>query len=443
MFERFRHFVNSHKLMTPRNRILVAVSGGIDSVVLCHLFSRTRVHFALAHCNFNLRGAESDGDELFVKNLAQELDVPFFVKHFDTLEVVDREGISVQMAARDIRYEWFRQLAHEEGYDKIAIAHNLNDQMETFFINLFRGTGISGLRAMLPETDGIIRPLLSFSRDDIEEYAKENGLAHREDSSNASDKYLRNRIRHHLIPLLKELQPSFNPIFHENLSRITDVETIYHKQIERQRDLLVKKYDNCDLIHIHELMNLEAHNTYLYEFLKPYGFNESTSGQITSVLNDIPGKVFYSPTHRLIKDRDVLIIEPLSNVPSTIPEEIFLDPDVVNLTTPISLTFTKIERKELPIIDPSSHIAWLDQKLLKFPLCLRRYKIGDRFRPLGMTGTRKLSDFLTNLKLSIPDKEKVWVLTSNDEIVWVVGYRIDDRFKVTPQTQEILKILRY
>lgn len=443
MFERFRHFVNSNKLMVPSNHILVAVSGGIDSVVLCHLFSRTRVHFALAHCNFSLRGAESDGDELFVKNLAEKLDVPFYVKRFDTLEVVHREGISIEMAARDIRYEWFRQLAKEEGYDKIAIAHNLNDQMETFFINLFRGTGISGLRAMRPEADGIIRPLLPFSREEIEEYAAENGLSHREDSSNASDKYLRNRIRHHLIPLLKELQPSFNPIFHENLGRLTDVETIYHTQIERQRELLVKKDDNCDLINIQELCKLEAHNTYLFEFLRPYGFNEPTSGQITSVLDDIPGKVFYSPTHRLIKDRDVLIIEPLSQVPSTIPDEIFLDTDVVNLTSPISLSFTKITRKDLPIIDPSSHIAWLDQKLLKFPLCLRKYKIGDRFRPLGMTGTRKLSDFLTNLKLSIPEKEKVWVLTSNDEIVWVVGYRIDDRFKVTTQTQDILKILRY
>jgi tRNA(Ile)-lysidine synthase len=443
MFERFRHFVNIHKLVVPSNRILVAVSGGIDSVVLCHLFSRTRVHFALAHCNFNLRGAESVGDELFVKNIALKLGVPFYVKHFDTIEMVEREGISVQMAARDLRYQWFKQLAQDEGYDKIAIAHNLNDQMETFFINLFRGTGISGLRAMRPENDGIIRPLLPFSRDEIEKYAEENGLSHREDSSNASDKYLRNRIRHHLIPLLKELQPSLNRIFHENLSRISDVETIYHKQIERQRELLVKQYDNCDLIHIHELLALEAHNTYLYEFLKPYGFNEPTAGQITSVLNDIPGKVFYSPTHRLIKDRDVLIIEPLSKVPSTIPDEIFIDASVVNLTTPISLVFTNISRKELPVIDPSSHIAWLDRKLLTFPLCLRKYKVGDRFRPLGMTGTRKLSDFLTNLKLSISEKEKVWVLTSGDEIIWVVGYRIDDRFKVTPQTQEILKILRY
>ncbi len=427
----------------PHSRVLVAVSGGIDSVVLCHLFSRTHVHFALAHCNFNLRGAESDGDELFVKDLAQKLGVPFFVKKFDTLEMVEREGISVQMAARDLRYEWFRQVAKEEGYDKIAIAHNLNDQMETFFINLFRGTGISGLRAMRPEVDEIIRPLLPFSREEIEKYANEKGLSHREDSSNASDKYLRNRIRHHLIPLLKELQPSFNPIFLENLGRLTDVEAIYNKQIERQRELLVKHDDDCDLIRIDELMELEAYNTYLYEFLKPYGFNEPTSGQITTVLSDIPGKVFYSPTHRLIKDRDVLIIEPLSKAPSTIPDEIFIDSDVINLTTPISLTFTNISRKNLPLIDPSSHIAWLDTKLLKFPLCLRKYKVGDRFRPLGMTGTRKLSDFLTNLKLSIPEKEKVWVLTSNDEIVWVVGYRIDDRFKVTPESQEILKILRY
>ena len=429
--------------MTPRNRVLVAVSGGIDSVVLCHLFSRTRAHFALVHCNFNLRGAESDGDELFVKTLAQELGVPFYVKHFDIHEMVERESISVQMAARDLRYQWFRQLAAEEGYDKIAIAHNLNDQMETFFINLFRGTGISGLRAMRPEADGIIRPLLPFSREDIVKYADENGLVHREDSSNASDKYLRNRIRHHLIPLLKEFQPALNPIFYENLGRLTDVETIYHTQIERQRELLVKQYDHSDLIQISELLNLEAHNSYLFEFLKPYGFNESTSGQITSVLNDIPGKVFYSPTHRLIKDRDVLIIEPLSTKPSTIPAEIFIDADVVDLKTPITLTFTDISRKELPVIDPASHIAWLDKSLLKYPLCLRKYKVGDRFRPLGMTGTRKLSDFLTNLKLSISEKEKVWVLTSADEIVWVVGFRIDDRFKVTSQTQEILKILRY
>ncbi|MDP4291811.1 MAG: tRNA lysidine(34) synthetase TilS, partial [Bacteroidota bacterium] len=235
MLERFLKYISKHRLIDPHDKLLLAVSGGIDSVVMCELFHQSGIKFDIAHCNFSLRGEESDGDEQFVRNLASGLKVNFHVKKFDTHAYAENQGVSIQMAARDLRFMWFRQLALDHGYSKIAIAHNLNDQAETFFINLLRGTGIAGLRAMKPYHEGFIRPLLSFSREEIVEFARANGCTFREDSSNASDKYLRNRIRHHLLPLLKELQPELYAVFSEDLERLADTEAVYLNEIERQR----------------------------------------------------------------------------------------------------------------------------------------------------------------------------------------------------------------
>ena len=271
---------------------------------MCELFHQSGIRFDIAHCNFSLRGEESDGDELFVRNLAERMGVAVHVKKFDTHTYAEKEGVSIQMAARDLRYLWFKQLSLDHGYDKIAIAHNLNDQAETFFINLLRGTGIAGLRAMKPYHEGFIRPLLSLSREEIVSFATENECSFREDSSNASDKYLRNRIRHHLMPLLKELQPELYPIFSENIERLAETETVYLNEIERQRKLNVQVSGRRHLINIERLCLLNPLQTYLFEFLKPYGYNETVVSQLISVLQDIPGKVFLSATHRLIKDRE-------------------------------------------------------------------------------------------------------------------------------------------
>lgn len=440
MLERFLQFINRHKLIDPHDRILLAVSGGIDSMVMCELFHQSGIRFDIAHCNFSLRGEESDGDELFVRNIAEKLKVSIHVKNFDTLAYAGNEGVSIQMAARDLRYQWFSQLALEQTYNKIAIAHNLNDQAETFFINLLRGTGIAGLRAMKPYHEGFIRPLLLFSREEIENFASANGCLFREDSSNASDKYLRNRIRHHLLPLLKELQPALYPIFSENIERLTDTETVYLNEIERQRQWAVHISGKRHLISIEKLNQLNPLHTYLFEFIKPFGFNESAVIQLISALSDIPGKIFLSATHRLIKDRDTLIIEPLSE--SQIDkQEVYIETSTKSLEIPFNLEFNILKRQEFTAFNPSPLIAWLDKDKLKFPLCLRSMQTGDRFRPIGMQGFRKLSDFLTDLKIPLPDKQNTWVITSGSDIIWVVGHRIDDRYKVTTNTKEIFKIV--
>lgn len=440
MLERFLQFISKHKLIDTHDRVLLTVSGGIDSMVMCELFHQSGIQFGIAHCNFCLRGKESDGDELFVRGMAKRLQVPVYVKKFKTSLYADQKGISIQMAARDLRYLWFKQLASEQGYTKIAIAHNLNDQAETFFINLLRGTGIAGLRAMKPYHEGFIRPLLLFSREEIEIFVAENGFTFREDSSNASDKYMRNRIRHHLLPLLKEFQPALYPIFSENLERLADTETVYLNEIERQRQEIVYVSGNRHLINIEKLKLLNPVQTYLFEFIKPFGFNETAVNQIISVLSDIPGKVFLSVTHRLIKDRESLIIEPLSENKAD-SMEVLIEEHSTNLETPFNLEFTVLNRQEFTTFDPTPLIAWLDKDKLRFPLTLRTMQIGDRFRPLGMKGFRKLSDFLTDLKIPLPDKQITRVITSGSDIVWVVGHRIDDRYKVTSETKEIFKIV--
>jgi tRNA(Ile)-lysidine synthase len=440
MLERFLQFISRQKLIESNDRILLAVSGGIDSVVMCELFHQSGIRFDIAHCNFSLRGEESDGDERFVRKLSERLKVNIHVKRFDTQIYADENGISIQMAARELRYFWFRQLALDHGYEKIAIGHNLDDQAETFFINLLRGTGIAGLRAMKPYHEGFIRPLLIFSREEIKNFAIENECAFREDSSNASDKYMRNRIRHHLLPLLKELQPELYPVFSENLERLADTEKVYLNEIERQRQLHVHLSGKRHLINIERLNLLKPLPTYLFEFLKPFGFNESTVTQLISALNDIPGKVFLSSTHRLIKDRESLIIEPLEDSRHE-RVEVLIDENTVEINEPLNIEFTILGRHQFTAFNPSPSIAWVDKNKLAFPLTLRRMQIGDKFRPLGMKGFRKLSDFLTDLKIPLPDKQNTWVITSGDDIVWVVGYRVDDRYKVTSETQEIFRII--
>lgn len=440
MLERFLQFISKHKLIDSHDCVLLAVSGGIDSMVMCELFHQSGIRFAIAHCNFSLRGEESDGDELFVRNMAERLSVPVHVIKFDTSLYAGNEGISIQMAARDLRYQWFKQLALEQEYNKIAIAHNLNDQAETFFINLLRGTGIAGLRAMKPFHESFIRPLLMFSREEIETFATANGCSFREDSSNASDKYMRNRIRHHLLPLLKEFQPALYPIFSENIERLANTETVYLNEIERQRQSVVLVSGKRHLINIEKLNQLNPLQTYLFEFIKPFGFNETAVNQIISVLSDIPGKLFLSATHRLIKDRESLIIEPLSES-KTDGIEVLIAENTTSLEIPFNLECISLIHKHNTAIDPSPLIAWLDKDKLTFPLSLRRMQPGDRFRPIGMKGFRKLSDFLTDLKIALPDKQNTWVITSGTDIVWIVGHRIDDRYKVTTQTKEIFKIV--
>ena len=435
MLNKFIKYCQKEKLFKPDDKILLAVSGGIDSVVMAELFFLAGYDFGIAHCNFKLRGKDSDKDEKFVKELAEKFKVPFFIKRFDTFKYSDENKISIQMAARELRYYWFTELLEKEDYKYTATAHHRDDSIETFFINLIRGTGISGLHGILPKQGNVIRPILFAGRDKIEVFQKENKIKFREDKSNLSDKYLRNKIRHKLLPVIKEIEPDIEKVMQKNISRFAETENIYFKEIEKKKKKVVKEENEKIIISIDELQKLKPLKTYLFEFLLAYNFNFSDVENITNSLEGISGKQFYSPTHRLLKDRNNLIITPLSEDEI---QEFFIEKTDKEILSPLRL---KIKIEKNIELSSDKNIACLDYSKLEFPLILRKWKKGDVFVPFGMTGKKKLSDFFIDQKLSIIQKEQIWLLCSGENIVWIVGYRIDNRFRVTKNTRQVCKFI--
>ncbi|MES2286778.1 MAG: tRNA lysidine(34) synthetase TilS [Bacteroidota bacterium] len=455
--------IKKEKLFSTTEKVLLTVSGGIDSVLMCELFHKAGLNFGIAHCNFQLRNEESDEDETFVNTLAEKYNVPFHFIKFNTAVYAKKNKVSIQIAARDLRYQWFEEIRKEYDYNYVATAHHQDDSIETFFINLLRGTGISGLHGILPKHGAIIRPLLFTTKNEIESYAKKHKLKYREDSSNASDKYVRNKIRHHVTPVLKELNPGFENTFNKTINHLREVELIYKKDIETKRSKIVKQEKNNILISIKQLKKLQAITTYLYEFLKPYNYNTSTVEEIISTLDGESGKQFFSNSHRLIKDRELLIIEPrkesqeirikkqetgiknqelrnkkqgsgLDTMDSEITvlknqKEIDLDTLKLSFKSEVNSPDTEIQK--------STSIAYLDLEKLEFPLEIRKWQKGDVFYPFGMKGKKKLSDFFIDKKLSLNQKENAWLLTSKGKIAWVIGQRIDNRFKITDKTRKI------
>lgn len=435
MLERFLQFINEQKLITATRPVLLAVSGGVDSVVMCRLFKDAGVHFGIAHCNFQLRGDESDEDERFVKELAADYNSPFYVKYFDTQRVAHEEGVSVQMAARRLRYEWFEEVRHSDNYSGVATAHHRSDEVETFFINLLRGTGLAGLKGIQPKQGNIIRPLLFAFREEIESFARENDLQWREDSSNFSDKYLRNRIRQTIIPAFREISPAFESTLAADIRKLKDAYSIVEQHINEKRRQLVKEQGGDALISIEGLKQLQPLGIYLYELLRPYHFREAVVSEIAAALDATPGKLFYSPTHRLLKDREHLIIFPIDKKAA---EEILITSATREIESPLQMQFATVKREEIASLSTPASVAYLDKSRLRFPLVLRKWRHGDSFVPLGMNTRKKLSDFFIDSKLSLARKERVWVLVSGGEIAWIAGHRIDDRYKVTDATTEVL-----
>jgi len=423
------------KLFSLNNTILLAVSGGIDSVVLCDLLYKHKIRFAIAHCNFKLRNKESDEDAVFAEQLAEKYNVPFHSISFPTKQISRKNKESMQVTARNLRYEWFEKIRKEFKYDFIATAHHQNDSIETFFINLLRGSGIKGLKGISGKNGKIIRPLLFATKEQIIDYAKKNKLKHREDSSNLSDKYLRNKIRLKLIPLLKKTSPSFQEIIIRDLNYLTEVEKIYNIAVDSQRKKIIAKKENDYFISIKKLRKLESPKTYLYEFLKPFGFNSSTSNKIFLHLNGESGKLFFSANYELLIDREYLIIKESNK-------------KIKEKTKPITFKSKQLRLKDLilkfdvstykPNFPKTKNIAAIDFDKLKFPLSVRKWQEGDFFHPIGMKGNKKkLSDFFIDNKFSVFDKENCWILTSNNQIVWIVGHRLDERYKVTEKTRKI------
>ncbi len=433
----FTDFISRNQLLTGTDNVLLAVSGGIDSMVLANLFLKTDNTIGIAHCNFQLRGTESDNDEKFVREFAKNSNTLFYAKSFDTEKYAEEKKVSIQMAARDLRYEWFEKIRVTEGFDYIALAHNKNDILETVLLNIARGTGLKGMTGIKKKSGYIIRPLLSATRNEIVQYADDNDLSYREDSSNVKIKYKRNMIRHQIIPEFEELNPDFIDSFSQTINQIEEAYEIFENMVKKKKEQMVTEIGDKTLIDIYKLRNLSNKTTYLYEFLRPYHFPSQVIPDIIESLEGISGKQFLSSTHRLIKDRNHLIITPQKK-DST--EKYYIDEETKKLTQPIRLLFRKFTSKPNLKIPHSPDIAWIDASILEYPLILRKWKTGDYFYPLGMQDPKKLSDFFIDEKLSLIEKESSWILTSGDKIVWVLGKRIDDRFRIGKQTSEILEI---
>lgn len=468
MLDEFLNFILKEKLFVKKDKVLITVSGGVDSVVMCDLFHKADFSFGIAHCNFNLRGEESEDDEGFVKSLAEKYKVPFHKKSFNTKSYSDKKKISIQMAARDLRYEWLKRLAKDKKYDFIATAHHLDDSIETFFINLLRGTGIAGLQGVPVKQGNIIRPLLFANKKMIRDCAEENKLQWREDSSNFTDKYLRNSIRHHLIPSLKRLNEGFEKTITKELSYFKEAGDIFKKFIEEKKKEIVVEEGKNILLNIKKLKESGHAETILHEILRAYDFNPETTELIAQRMYTTAGKKFLSPTYRLIKDREFLILTPKhppgqGNPPSREArdtpfkkgdKEKFLlkknQSEFWNENLKLKIEIIEENISDLTaesilkavVRDKSPDVAYLDLAKLEFPLTLRKWKQGDFFFPLGMKGKKKLSDFFIDIKLPLNIKEEVWVLESSTNVVWVIGHRMDERFKITPRTKKIFKVAR-
>ncbi|MCW3070909.1 MAG: hypothetical protein JWO44_799 [Bacteroidetes bacterium] len=435
MLQAFVNNLKKEQLIAPGDTVLLAISGGIDSVVMCGLFQKAGLRFAIAHCNFRLREQESDDDEAFVKKLAAACKVPFYSKRFKTAAFAKKHKLSIQEAARDLRYEWFEQLREQSGYASVATAHHADDSVETFLINLIRGTGIAGLHGILPKQGKIIRPMLFCSKKEITAFAKKNKLKFREDSSNDSDKYLRNRIRHSILPALKKLNPSVDTTILKNIQHLAGVEQIFLKEIYEIKKELLRVEVATVYISIKRLKQLHPLRIYLFELLKTYGFNATSVEDIIHSFDTISGKQFMSPTHRLVRDRKNLVIQAKKDLKADKKNirikkgQAFVELDEFKISFSQLPAGTKFSRSELS--------ASLDLDTLSFPLTIRKWKKGDTFQPIGMKGKKKLSDFFIDRKLSIAQKEDTWLLVSGKEIAWVIGQRIDDRFKITAKTKKI------
>lgn len=413
--------------------ILLAISGGIDSVVLGFLCQHIGLNFALAHCNFSLRGTESEEDEFFVKNLAKKWGREFFIKKFETAKIAAEKKCSIQVTARELRYEWFQKLVKERKFDYIFTAHQADDNLETYLINTIRGTGLEGLTG-IPEINGIIvRPLLPFSRMEIESYAKANGIFWREDSSNASSKYLRNKIRHEVIPVLKTENPFLLRSFsrtQQHLKEASDLIADYRKLLFE--DIVEKKSDELHF-DIQKIEEKPSPKAVLYYLLKDFGF--TAWEDIFSLLSAQTGKMIFSPTHRLLKNRRFLILS--TNRSKETNNNGILIEDFQDVDFPLGeLGFKIVPRFE----KTGMNQIFVEKNAIKFPLKLRKWKESDYFYPFGMKGKKKLSSFLKDEKFSMFAKEKIWVLTSEEKIVWVVGHRADERFRVHSENTDVLKI---
>jgi tRNA(Ile)-lysidine synthase len=438
MIRQFSFFIEHNRLFCKTDRILLAVSGGMDSAVMANLFNHAGYNSGLAHCNFGLRGKQSDGDEEFTRKLAEKLRVPFFVRRFDTSAYASRQKISVQMAARELRYEWFEEVRSREKFEFIATAHHLDDQIETFLINMLRGTGISGLHGILPLQDRIIRPMMFAFRREIADYAVQNRVSFREDSSNREDKYIRNKIRLKIIPLLEEINPEFRKTITSEIGRIRQWEQVGRKEIERKSTEIVSHQQDRILVDLRALKKTDPAGLYAWEILSAYGFTSSVVSGILASAAANSGKTFISTEFKAVKDRETLIIRKHHKAATVRVKKI--SERTRHISKPLRLKFIVLDNSKQSSIPEGKKFASLDFGKLEFPLEIRKWSEGDRFHPFGLRGIKKVSDLLIDEKVSVPDKENTFVLCSSGKIAWVIGHRIDQWFRITSGTKKIFRI---
>lgn len=429
----FIDYIKKNALFEQEDKILLAVSGGKDSVLMAQLFKLAGFHFSIAHCNFNLRGDESRRDEGFVKLLAADLEVPVSIAHFNTSEYAETHQLSIQMAARELRYQWFEQLRQELGCSYIALAQHQNDSIETLLLNLVRGTGISGMHGILPKRDKLIRPLLFLSRQEIDHLVEENNISFVEDSSNESSKYARNRIRLMVIPQLQELNPKLEQTFVQNMERFAETEELVQRIVaETRQALLYEEHGDCH-IEIAKIKALKPQKLLWFELLKPFNFSASVANEILGSLEKQSGTSFYSASHRATIDRGTLILSPLEKRNEA--HRLLHPHDSRVWIGDQEIAFSYVEAN---VYETNPNKAYVDVAQLIFPLVLRFRQDGDRFMPLGMRQFKKISDFMIDEKIPLPQKERIPLLINgNGEIIWVAGLRQDNRYKVNATTKKV------
>lgn len=437
-YDEFVDYAENNSLFRSVSRILMAVSGGIDSMVMAHLFLRKGQDIAVAHCNFSLRGEESDRDEEMVEEFSTCNLIPFFKVRFNTMEYASQKGISVQMAARELRFTWFEQIRASNNYDLIATAHNLNDNVETLLINLTRGTGLTGLSAMKPVSGRIIRPLLFATREKIAEYCSDNRIAYREDSSNSLTKYSRNKIRHLVMPVLRKINPSADATINKVAGKLAALDEILQDYINDLRKEISDSRDGSIIFSIAGLKALKGGRSMIFELFVPYGITDETSSGLLRLLDSTSGKQIFTKTHRILRDRDIIIVAPIEDrdlsqrIEIRNPDELRKVPGIISAEILDAGPDSEIPR--------TCDVACIDLDKIAFPLLVRKWEKGDCFHPLGMQNRKKLSDYFTDRKFSVIMKEKVSILESEGKIVWIIGERLDDRFKVTERTVRMLVI---